>query len=78
MTTIKLDASVRDRLNALAADQGLTAGSLVERLLEEYLWRQEVELAQRQMREAPPQVWAEYMAEFGSMDASLDDGLADW
>lgn len=77
-TTIKVDSEVRDRLNALASECGLTAGSMVEKLIEDYLWRQQVELAKRQMREAPAEVWADYMAEFRTMDGSLADGLEDW
>ena len=75
VTTIKVSSSTRDKINALAAEQGLTAGSLVEKVLEDYLWRQQVEEAKRQMRAAPKEVWDEYMAEFHTMDASLSDGL---
>lgn len=74
-TTIKVSTEVRDRLNALAAEEGLTAGSLVEKLMEEYLWRIKVETAKRQMRSASPEVWAEYMAEFHTMEGSTADGL---
>lgn len=79
-TTIKVSPEVRDRLNELAAAEGRTAGSMVEKLLEEHLWRHKVEIAGRQMRSAPPEVWAEYMAEFATMDGSLADGLEpeDW
>lgn len=77
-TTIKVTSELRDQLNEAARAQGLTAGSLVEKLLKDYLWRQEVELAKRQMREAPKEVWDDYMAEFRTMDASLADGLDDW
>lgn len=76
-TTIKVTTEVRDRLNALAAEEGRTAGSVVEKLLDEYLWRQKVELAKKQMREAPPEVWADYMAEVRLWDSTLMDGLED-
>ena len=33
-TTIKVSTELRDRLNALAEEQGLTAGSMVEKLLD--------------------------------------------
>ena len=75
VTTIKVSSATRDKINTLAAEQGLTAGSLVEKVLEDYLWRQQVEEAKRQMRAAPKEVWDEYMAEFHTMDASLSDGL---
>jgi predicted transcriptional regulator len=77
-TTIKVSTELRDRLNAVASEQGLTAGSMVERLLEDWLWRQQVELAKRQMRSMTPEEKAEYMAEFEAMDPSLSDGLEGW
>ena len=77
-TTIKVSTELRDRINAVAAEQGLTAGSLIEKVLEEYLWRQQVELAIRQMQSMTPEEKAEYMAELEAMDASLSDGLEGW
>ena len=74
-TTIKLDSEVRDRLNALASERGLTAGSMVEKLLEEYMWRQKVERAKRQMRQATAEEWADYVAEFQPWDVTANDGL---
>lgn len=77
-TTIKVDTSVRDLLNEAAASQGLTAGGMVEKLVKEFYWRQEVEFAKQQMRNSPQEVWDEYWAEFHSMDASMADGLDGW
>ena len=77
-TTIKVSSELRDRINAVAAEQGLTAGSLVEKVFEDWLWRQQVELAIRQMQSMTPEEKAEYMAEFEGMDASLSDGLEGW
>jgi hypothetical protein len=77
-TTIKVDTSVRDLLNEAAASQGLTAGGMVEKLVKEFYWRQEVELAKQQMRNSLQEVWDEYWAEFHSMDASMADGLEGW
>ena len=74
-TTIKVTTQVRDELNKLAAAEGRTAGSMLEKLLEEHLWRLEVEAAKKAMREAPQEVWDEYMREFHAMDNSLSDGL---
>ena len=74
-TTIKVSAETRDRVNELAASQGLTAGSMIERVLADYLWRQEVALAKQQMLDAPAEVWADYLEETRSMDGSLADGL---
>ncbi len=79
-TTIKVTTEVRDRLNALAAEEGRTAGSVVEKLLDEYLWRQKVELAGRQMRALTPDDRAEYLAEAALWDTTSGDGLEpeDW
>ena len=49
MTTIKVSTDVRDRLNEVAAEYGMTAGSMVEKVLDEWLWQQKVETAVRQM-----------------------------
>lgn len=77
-TTIKVSTELRDRINAVAAERGLTAGSLIERVLEEWLWQQQVETAIRQMRSMTPAEKAEYLAEFREMDDSLSDGLGGW
>lgn len=74
-TTIKVSSDLRDRINAVAAEQGLTAGSLVEKLFEDWLWRQKVELAKRQMRSMTPEEKAEYLAEAAEWDVTLSDGL---
>ena len=76
-TTIKVSTELRDRINAVASEQGLTAGSLIEKVLEEYLWRQQVELAIRQMQSMTPEEKAEYMAEFDAWDGTPADGLED-
>jgi hypothetical protein len=74
-TTIKVSASTRDAVNALAAERGITAGSMVEALVAEHLWRHEVEGAKRAMRSSAPAAMREYVEEARSMEASLADGL---
>jgi hypothetical protein len=74
-TTIKVSPETRDKINALAAEHGMTAGSVIERVLDEYLWRQHVETAKRQMRSAPKEVWDQYYAEFAIWDQTSGDGL---
>ena len=76
-TTIKVTAQVRDEVNQLAASEGRTAGSMIEKLLADYLWRLEVEAAKKAMREAPQEVWDEYMQEIRVWDSTLMDGLGD-
>jgi predicted transcriptional regulator len=77
-TTIKVSTELRDRINAVAAEQGLTAGSLVEKLFEDWLWRQKVELAKQQMRSASKEEWADYLAEAEAWDVVAGDGLEDY
>ena len=74
-TTIKVSAETRDRINELAAGQGLTAGSMIEKVLADYVWREEVALAKQQMLDAPAEVWASYLEETQTMEGSLTDGL---
>ncbi len=74
-TTIKLDSSVRDRLNELAAAQGRTAGSMVEKLLDDYLWRQKVEVAVGQMSSMSAEERGDYLAEVQLWDSTAGDGL---
>jgi hypothetical protein len=80
VTTIKVSARTRDAVNALAAENGMTAGSVVEALVAEHLWRREVQQAQQAMRGSTPADQSAYVAEARSMDASLADGLEpeDW
>ena len=74
-TTIKIDSEVRDRLNDLAADFGCTAGSMVERLLDEFLWRRQVDLAITQMSSMTAEEREEYQREVERWDSTLGDGL---
>ena len=79
VTTIKLHSEVRDRLNALAAERGCTAGSMVEKLLDSYLRRVAVERAIEQMNAMSPREREEYLAEFREWeDATIGDGLDEW
>lgn len=73
--SISVPIHVRDELNELAASEGRTIDGMLRKLLDEYLWRREVEEAKRAMREAPQEVWDEYMREFRALDATLMDGL---
>lgn len=77
MTTVKVSTKVRDQINAAAAERGLSANSLLEKALEEWLWREQVKLAGRQMRAMSDEERAEYLAEVAEWDATLEDGLED-
>lgn len=76
--TIKVDSQLRDRINELAQARGLTAGSLIEYLIQEHLEREILAEAKRRIRQTSPQDMAEYMAEFEEMDGSLNDGLEEY
>lgn len=73
-TTIKIDSSVRDRLNAEARSRGLTAGGFVEELLELYLREQRFAVIREAMA-ARPDVDLTYAHETLEWDALGGDGL---
>lgn len=75
MTTIKVTPAVRDRLNELARARGGTANSVLEQLLDEYLWNQRVETAIRQMNSMTEEEHEEYMEEFRAWESTSLDGL---
>ena len=73
--TIKVDSRLRDQINELAQARGLTAGSLIEYLLQEHQEREILAEAKRRIQQTSREEMAEYMAEFKEMDRSLNDGL---
>jgi predicted transcriptional regulator len=74
-TTIKVSTELRDRINAVAAERGVSAGSMLEKILDDWLWQQQVELAIGQMRSMTPAEKTEYLAEAAEWDVTLSDGL---
>ncbi len=77
-TTIKVTTETRDRIAEIAREQGKAANSVVEMLLDDYLWRRQVDLAVRQMRSMTAKERAEYLAEVEEWDSTLLDGLDKW
>lgn len=74
MTTIKVDAELRDRLNAEARRRGKTAGSFVEELLE--LWLREQRFAEiREAMAHSAAVDLSYADETAILDSLAADGL---
>ena len=71
-TTIKVDSQVRDRLAALASEEGTTIRQLVEQLAASIPTR--AELAQRQV-EAAAYVVAHLRADFGDDDVAAGEQL---
>jgi len=77
MTTIKLDSTLRDRLNAEARRRGQTAGSFVEDLFAIWLREQRFAEIRRTMAGASDADIASYRAETAALDALAGEGLAD-
>lgn len=73
MTTIKVPAELRDRINRDAQDRGVTAAGLIERLLDGHERRQRMEAFGRAFRGAGSEYWDELQA----WDVALDDGPRD-
>lgn len=77
MTTIKIDADLRDRINDAARDRGVTAGSFVELLFERWLRDQRFAAMREAMARTPPELADSYRREVAAWDATAADGLAD-
>ena len=75
MTTIKVDADLRDRLNVEARRRGETAGSFVEQLLELWLREQRFADVRRAMATTAGADLASYRAEAAELDVLAADGL---
>lgn len=73
MTTIKVPAELRDRINRDAQERGLPAAGLIESLLDAYERRRRMESFGRAFRGAD----AEYWDEFRSWDLALGEALND-
>jgi hypothetical protein len=85
-TTIRLDSAVRDKLRALADEDHVTLGDLLNRLAEREKYQREMRRANEvmdQMRRDEPVGWQEYLSELHGFEAgTAHDGLtsaaADW
>jgi hypothetical protein len=78
MTTIKIDAGLRDRINGAAREQGVTAGSFVEQLFDRWVREQHYVAMREAMTRTPPGLLESYQRETGEWEAATAaDGLAD-
>lgn len=80
-TTIRIDATVRDKLRALAEEDHVTLGDLLARLAEREQYQREMrhanEVMERMQREDPA-AWREYVSELRTFEAgTAGDGLGD-
>ncbi len=78
MTTIRVDQSLRDQINEIAAERGTTAGSVIEALLEEHLERALMAEVKRKMSSMTVAERAEYNAEVADWDCVVGDGLDEY
>lgn len=76
MTTIKLDARLRDQLNAEARRRGTTAGSVVEQLWESWLREKRFAAIRDAMARTSATDLVSYADEVEAFDVTLDDGHA--
>jgi len=85
-TTIRLDSAVRDRLRALADEDHLTLGELLDQLVAREQYQREMrranEVMERMQRE-DPQAWQDYLSELhgfevGTARDGLSDAAAEW
>lgn len=78
-TTIRLDSTVRDKLRALADEDHVTLGDLLDLLAERERYQREMrranEVMERMERE-DPRAWQEYLSELRGFEAgTARDGL---
>jgi predicted transcriptional regulator len=72
-TTIKVSTELRDRLNEAAREEGLTAGSFIERLLELHLRERRFAAMREAMARTDAASWTSYEAETAAWDHTLTD-----
>ena len=79
-TTIKLDSSVRDQINEIGREKGMTAQSVVEMLMANYLRAQRMEAVRIAMRNTSEADWRTYREETALFASTDGDGLEfeDW
>lgn len=77
VTTIKVEAAIRDDLARVAADElgGVSLNAALSHLLTEH--RKAAVLAAYARLAADPQAWSDYERELEEWDSVASDGLAD-
>ena len=85
-TSIRVDSSVRDKLRALADEDHVTLGDLLDRMAEREQYQRDMRRANEvmdEMQHENPGAWREYVSELSSFEAgTVRDGLtaaaAEW
>jgi hypothetical protein len=75
-TTIKVNTTTRDRLSAIAQQQGVSQDAALQQLLDEHEMNQ-VHAAYARLQQEDPEGWRGYLAEQAEWDAVAGDGLPD-
>lgn len=78
MTTIRVQESVRDKINEIALAQGVSAGSVIEALLQEHIERSIMDEVRRKMQSMTAEEKAEYEDEVALWDSTSGDGLEEY
>ncbi|MFZ1363145.1 MAG: hypothetical protein WAS05_09510 [Candidatus Nanopelagicales bacterium] len=76
VTTIKVRKPVRDRINAAARSEQVSANDFIERLLQEHVRKQRIQQAKVAMQKMTPEGRESYHAETEAWDETLEDGLS--
>ncbi|MDO8307783.1 MAG: toxin-antitoxin system protein [Actinomycetota bacterium] len=77
-TTIKVSPETRDRIAAIAKERSLTANSVVEMLLANYLRDERMNAVRRAMATTSAEDWRTYDEETADWDVVAGDGLKGW
>ncbi len=84
MTTIKVDADVRDQFASVARARGLSMAALLRDVATELEERQRwavIEASYERLKTSDPQGWSEYLAELDRWDSAASDpgdAAAEW
>lgn len=84
MTTIKVDADVRDQFASVARARGVSMAALLREVATELEERQRwaiIEASYERLKHEDPQGWTEYLAELDGWDSVTSDpgdAAAEW
>jgi hypothetical protein len=84
MTTIKVDADVRDRFASVARTRGISMAALLREVATELEERQRwaiIEASYERLKNEDPQGWSEYLTELEGWDSAASDpgdAAAEW
>lgn len=71
MTEIAVPIDLRDRLTEAAGDLGMLPWGLIDKLLRDFLWAEQVAEAKRAMANTSAEEWADYTDEFEDIERAF-------